>query len=149
MPLSARTVLLAKTLTHVLISAPFLLLFSMLSGIALSASPMDFVGLFLLPQAASVFCAFFGTTIGFVLPKFNWTNEAAAVKSGAAVAIVMFGMMAISLVVDIIAVLPFFFGLPAWVGTLLATLLLVGTSIAFYAYLSGRAAERRFARLQT
>lgn len=148
MPLPARTVLLAKTCTHILVSAPFLLLFSILSGIALSASPMDFVGLLLLPQAASVFCAFFGTVIGFLLPKFDWTTEAAAVKSGAAIAIVMFGMMAISLVIDVIAVVPFFFGLPAWFGALIATLLLGGTSVGFYGYLSSRAAERRFARLQ-
>ena len=83
------------------------------------------------------------------MPKFDWTNEAAAVKSSAAIAIVMFGMMGISFIVDIIAVLPFFFGLPAWIGTLFATLLLGGGAVGFYAYLSGRAAERRFARLQT
>ena len=148
MPIPARTVLLGKTYFHILLCAPFLLLFSLLSGIALAASPVDFLVLLLLPQAASVFCAFFGTTIGFLLPKFDFTNEAAVVKSGACVAITMFGMMAVALLSGAAAIVPFLFGLPAAVGSLGITLLLFGASAGFYAYLSSGAAARRFARLQ-
>lgn len=148
MPLPARTVLLAKTYMHILVSAPFLLLFSILAAIALAPSPLDFLTLLLLPQAASIFCAFFGTTVGFLLPKFNWTNEAAAVKSGACVAITMFGMMAVAIVADIAVIVPFFVGLPTWLGAVVVTALLLGGSAGFYAYLSSRTAARRFARLQ-
>jgi ABC-2 type transport system permease protein len=148
MPISARTVLLGKAYFHILISAPFFLLFSILSAVALSASPLDFLGLLLLPQAASAFCAFFGTTVGFLIPKFDWTSETAAVKSSVCASITMLGMMIIGLLSGGVAALPFLLGLPAAVGPLAATLALFGGSFGFFAYLSGPAAARRFARLQ-
>lgn len=148
MPLSARTVLLAKATFQILVSAPFFLLFSILAAIAISAGPIELLGLLLLPQLGSAFCAFFGATMGFLFPKFDWTNPTAAVKSGAAIVITMFGMMIIGLLSNGFLVLLSILGLPVWIGMLLLSLLLFGGTAGFYAYLSSRAAERRYARLQ-
>ena len=148
MPLSPRTVLLAKAAFHALLSAPFFLLFSILAAITFSVGPMDFLFLLLLPQAATLFCALFDATVGFLLPKFDWTNPTVAVKSGAAVLISMLGTMLIGLVSSFVAILPCLFGLPSWLGPMAMTLLLLGGAFGFYAYLSSRAAERRFLRLQ-
>lgn len=148
MPLSARTVLLAKATFQVLISAPFFLLFSILAAIALSAGPLEILGLLLLPQLGSAFCAFFGVTMGFLFPKFDWNNPTAVIKSGAALAITMFGMMIVGLLSNGFLVGLSILGLPVWIAMLLLALALFLGTVGFYAYLSSRAAERRYARLQ-
>ena len=149
MPVSARTVLLAKTYFHILMCAPFFLVFSVLAAIALGVGPLDFLILLLLPQAAAVFSAFFGTTVGFLLPKFDWTNEVAAVKSSACSGLSMLGMMLVSLVTGTFCLLPtILWGVPLFIGPFAMIALLLAASVGLFAYLCSSAAERRFAALQ-
>ena len=84
LPVFPQDILLAKVMLHVLVSLPFLLISSVIFEFAF---PMDFVSrimVFLLPVAANVFQAFLGVIANLKYPKFDWINEAAAVKRGAA-----------------------------------------------------------------
>ena len=90
LPVFPQDILLAKVMLHVLVSLPFLLISSVIFEFAF---PMDFVSrimMVLLPVAANVFQAFLGVITNLKYPKFDWINEAAAVKRGAAPTLSLF-----------------------------------------------------------
>lgn len=146
LPLHGGQVLCAKAYAHMVVATPFFLVSSILCAVASGAGILEALGLLLLPFACNTFCAFLGVTFNILLPKLDWINEAYAVKSGAAVALTMFGMMAVSgLLIVAMAVLPLT-GLPGWGGMLLTSLVFLGLSAVLRAYLCG-AGAKRFAAL--
>ena len=146
MPIPPEKPLLAKVYTHLLIATPFFAVGSLLSVIAIRPDFLSGVGLFLLPFACNVFCAYLGVTFNILFPKLDWINEAAAVKSGAAVALTMFGIMLLSILLDVGMVVLFFLGVPTFLCLLLPTVLLLAASFGLRAYLV-RGGARRFANL--
>ena len=146
LPVHPKTVLLSKVYMHILVCTPFFLVTSILCAIAVSASFLDTLGLILLPFACNALCAYMGVTFNTLFPKFDWINETAAVKSGVAVMLTMFGMMILAIGIEIGLVALAVLGIPASLSMLLATALLLGVAWALHVYLSG-AGARRFARM--
>ena len=146
LPVSGGTVLAAKAYAHILVSAPFFLLSSVLCAVAGQSGGLETVGLLLLPFSATVFCAFLGVTLNIIFPKLDWVNEVYAVKNGLAVVLTMFGMMLLCGVLFLALVVLSLVGIPSFALTVGFSILFLGLSVALRAYLMGGGA-RRFAAL--
>ncbi len=146
LPMGGRDILLAKAYAHIVLASPVVVLSALLAGIAIGASFLDTLALILLPLVANAFSAFLGVTFGVIFPKFNYVNEATAIKSGAAVTLTMFSMMGVSLVSAVPPVVLVLLGLPAWVPMLGMTGLLGLGCYLLVRYL-GRGGTHRFAAL--
>ena len=146
MPVSPERPLLAKVYTHILVATPFFALASLLAVIAIRPDFLSGVMLFLLPFACNVFCAYLGVTFNILFPRLDWINEAAAVKSGAAVVLTMFAMMFVALILAGGMVVLFFLGLPAFLPMLIFTVILLASAALLRVFLV-RGGARRFAEL--
>lgn len=146
MPVSPERPLLAKVYMHILVSTPFFALASLFAVIAIRPDFLSGVMLFLLPFACNVFCAYLGVTFNILFPRLDWINEAAAVKSGAAVALTMFAMMFVALILAGGMVVLFLLGLPAFLPMLIFTVILLAIAALLRLFLV-RGGARRFAEL--
>ncbi len=79
-PVSAMDLIYAKLAPHILISAPATLITSVILGISLSVSPIDWIFLILTPQVATFAAAFLGLIYNIIWPKFDYENDAQVVK---------------------------------------------------------------------
>ena len=90
MPISARTMILGKTLPQIIISTPV----SIITGICLSIvsgiSPIYWVFVILIGMFTSVAFAFIGITFNALFPRFDFTSEAHVVKQSLASMLSMF-----------------------------------------------------------
>ena len=129
MPIHPGSILMAKALSQMLISAPPILLSGLLFNIAF---PMDAVGRifsFVMPVAMIIFSSVFGSLINLWLPKFDWVSETVAIKQSMSVMITMFGTMIVFFAIGIVGViLSLISTLFLAVFYILASLLLLGIS---------------------
>ncbi|MBQ8174878.1 MAG: hypothetical protein IJ009_05685 [Clostridia bacterium] len=146
MPVPSDKPLLAKVYTHILIATPFYFLASLFAVIAIRPDFLSGVMLFLLPFLSNVFCAYLGVFFNILFPKLDWVNEAAAVKSGAAVLLTMLGMMVLEILEIVGMILLFLLGVPSFLCMLIPCAILFGASCGLRAYLR-RGGARRFANL--
>lgn len=105
MPIHPGSILMAKALSQMLISAPPILLSVLLFNIAF---PMDAVGRifsFVMPVAMIIFSSVFGSLINLWLPKFDWVSETVAIKQSMSVMITMFGTMIVFFAIGIVGVI--------------------------------------------
>lgn len=141
LPISARTVLLAKATPHVLITLPFSLLSALLLAIAVEAPWYYCIFLFLMPTAANLFCALFGMVMNVAFPKFDYATEAQVIKQSTAMFICTFGQMLFAILLTALTVVLAL----ASLGVLacgLVTLLLLLLSLCMYLVLIGPSARR-------
>lgn len=89
LPVSAMTVFLAKIALNLTICFPALL-DALLLGIILKLSFVRTVLLILIAAVCSLFIAMYGLIINLILPYFNWTVEAMAVKKSPATMVTVF-----------------------------------------------------------
>ena len=82
LPVPTRTVLLAKSGNHVLITLPAVLLTSLFGVIALKPSPSTAIFVFLIPALFTVFLSLYDLTLNLLTPNLNWTNEITVIKQG-------------------------------------------------------------------
>lgn len=83
LPVSYKTVYLAKIAMNLLISIPVCLISTALFLIRFRPEPVYAVMAVLVPLAAGVFMAFFGLAVNLKFPNFEWTNATAVVKQSA------------------------------------------------------------------
>ena len=135
MPIHPGSILMAKALSQMLISAPPILLSVLLFNIAF---PMDAVGRifsFVMPVAMIIFSSVFGSLINLWLPKFDWVSETVAIKQSMSVMITMFGTMIVFFAIGIVGViLSLISTLFLAVFYILASLLLLGVSAIIVRY---------------
>ena len=125
------TVLLSKTLAHMIVLTPPTLFFSLCAVISAKPSPLMAVWAFLLPFLFNAVSAFVGTLIGTRFPKLDWIDEAIAVKQSMAVLFTMLIMMgAVLLVCGLFAALTLL--LPPALSGAVMVLLLGGTVFGLY-----------------
>lgn len=94
LPVSDKTILISKTLPHVILSIPSSVITSVLLIIATSASPEYWFFYIVTPLLATSVYAIFGTVINVAFPKFDFQNEAQPVKQSLSVFIALsFGML--------------------------------------------------------
>ena len=120
MPISAKHVLLAKSLAHFMICAPATLISSVLILIAADATFGAAVLGVILPLLVCAIFAVFGTVINVAFPKLEFDNEAQPVKQSLAIFVDMMSQMLF--VVLVAAGLVF---LPIVVGTAWAIFIIV------------------------
>lgn len=89
MPVSARDILLSKTVPAMTIPVIPNLVSSVLMIVTVGTDPLHSAFLILIPQAAGVFSALLGILINAVFPKLEFENEAQVVKQSMATVITM------------------------------------------------------------
>ena len=97
LPVSAKSVLLAKLMMHMELNALPVLVSVILIGIGFGLSAVEIVLLIIVAELFALFNGLLGLAINLKKPVLNWTNEASVVKQGASVAIVLFGGWALGL----------------------------------------------------
>ena len=120
MPINGGDIFLTKAVPHILISVPFILVASILLQLNFNIPLVDRVLVVLVPQVANIFNALMGVRLNAKFPKFNWTNEAQAIKQGIAV---LFAMLFGALPPLILGIL---LGFLTYKGGIDGTLFLVG-----------------------
>ena len=141
MPLSGKEVLISKALSHVVVSAPAMLLSSLLVSVAISASPLDCVFIVLIPQAANIVFALFGIILNTAFPKFNYDNEAQVVKQSLAGTVAMLVGMVYGIIVSGLSIaLAVLFS--ALVSEIVVLILNVALVLGLYFILVGPSARR-------
>jgi len=95
LPVDAKKIYLAKITSNLILTLPILLI----SGIALQftfeAEPFSRILILLLPVCVQIFTAFFGMLCNIWFPRFEWINEATAIKQSMSAMISVFGGMGI------------------------------------------------------
>ena len=84
MPIPAATVLFAKAMPQILLSAAFSLVAGLIAGIGIGASVTDVSFFVLIPAAFGTFSALFGITANVLLPKFDFVNDVQVIKQSTA-----------------------------------------------------------------
>ena len=84
LPIRNKDIIFAKLMPHIIFSVPVIVLSGIIIQFAVDLNPVDRVMVFLIPIAATLFNAMIGLFLGMCFPKFNWTNEAVAIKQSTA-----------------------------------------------------------------
>lgn len=140
-PVSADALIYAKLAPHVLISAVATLVTSVILGIALSVSPLEWVFLLVTPQVASLAGALLGLIYNIIWPKFDFENEVQVVKQSLPVFLCVLTPM-ILLVPAIFAGIFLFLTLGALITEIIVLAVFVVLFLILYLLLMGPAARR-------
>lgn len=141
LPIPTETVLLAKTVPHILVTLPFTVVTAVIFSVATQAPWYYVIFMFLAPTAANLFCALFGMVMNVAFPKFDYVNEAQIIKQSTAMFICTFGQMLFAVAVSV----PVIFLAIAGNGLLavgLVTALFLALSAVMYIILVGPSARR-------
>ena len=104
MPVSGRSVVIAKTLPHLMLSLPASLVSSILMSVAFSLEVAETVLVVLFACITCVTFAVWGTVMNFAFPKFEFENEAQVVKQSLAVTLVLLSQLAFEIISFILSV---------------------------------------------
>ena len=89
LPLPGHTVLTAKLIPHMVLSAPLTLIASITCAIAIRPTPGAVVALLLVPQIYNAATAVIGLSMNLALPRFDFTDETQVLKQSGAVGFTM------------------------------------------------------------
>jgi len=90
LPVEPKNVLLSKMYPHVVISLPVILISCIIMQIPFKLSVIERIMVVLIPVVGTLFNAIIGVMVNLAFPKFNWVNEAQAIKQGVAPLLSMF-----------------------------------------------------------
>lgn len=90
MPIGAKTVLMAKTVPHLIINTPVALIYGIVIGIISGVGAIQTILITLICVSSSVFFAFLGIILNTVFPKFDYDNIVRPIKQSTAVGLSMF-----------------------------------------------------------
>ena len=126
MPLSGREVLLSKTLSHIIMTAPFVLVSSVIMCIA--TGEYSFIWYFILvPQLVNASCALIGIILNTVFPRFDYKNDVEVIKQSLSVFLTMISVVLLTLGIAALGI---------WLSTLiyswLSALLMLALAIAVF-----------------
>ena len=97
MPISPKTVLLSKAFVQFIISAPMILISTVLMLIATKPAPALWIVYIIIAQLANLSFSLLGILINVLFPKFDYENEAQAVKQSLATVVSMMLCMLVSM----------------------------------------------------
>lgn len=98
LPITDKMILDSKILLNLVIAAPCWLIASVFGLIAAKPNLMQAIWMLLIPALYIVCSSVIGIGANLAFPKFDWDNEAAVVKQGAAVFVAMLSSMVLSIV---------------------------------------------------
>lgn len=96
MPVDMKKVILSKVKVHIAVVLPVVAVSAAVMTYAIEPGAAGTVIMFAMPVAFSVMMAFLGISANLRYPKFDWTNEAYAVKQGMAPFIASIGGMVLA-----------------------------------------------------
>lgn len=131
LPLSARQILLAKAAPTFLADCAGGLVFALLYGIKMQASPLLWAALAATAVVYPAFTAMLGIFLNYKFPKYDWTNELQVIKNSIPLLIAIFGNMVLGAAVLVLSI---FAG--AWVA-LGVDAAAAAACIALFLYLKG------------
>ena len=132
MPVSPKTVLMAKLSTHIIICAPFTVIGAIILCVAYEVGVWMGILVVLTVFATVVFCGYIGLLFGLLFPKFGWQNENAVIKQSMAAVLSMLGGMAFFVLMGVLGY--FTAEVSPWlsVATVLAVCCIVSAIIHLY-----------------
>ncbi len=89
LPIRGKDIILSKSYPHILISLPFVIVTTVILQSRFEMSILERILIVLIPITATIFNAIMGVRLNIKFPKFNWTNEAQAVKQGLSIILAM------------------------------------------------------------
>ncbi len=92
-PISFKDIIIAKALVVPVVSVFVIFVLPIASAIVLNISVIDTILIIIIAFLSSLIAGFLGVYANLIFPKFDWVNEAIAVKQGASVFISLFGAM--------------------------------------------------------
>lgn len=84
MPISPKTVLIAKAMPEILLSVAFSTVSGLIAGIGVGASLTDILFFVFIPMSFGVLSSLAGVIINVLLPKFDFINDVQVIKQSAA-----------------------------------------------------------------
>ncbi len=137
LPLDVKKLYLAKIFMGMLVSLPASVVCSLVLGYAFKLSPLSIIFAVLISAAYSLGAAVFGLFINLKFPSFDWENEAAVVKRGAAVSIYM--LVGIFTVLPLMAIQGVFLLINAYLGhaVILALIIVADVTLSLYVFGKG------------
>lgn len=135
-PVPISTIFNSKIALNLVISLPFILLDSIILGIALKISFIQWIALIIIPALYSYVFSIFGLIVNLKFPLLNWTNETVVVKQSASAMITMFSGMIFSAVP--IACLMLIEGINIELLYVCVIVVLIVVSLILQAYLNKR-----------
>lgn len=140
-PIKPTTLIAAKLVPHLLVSAPASLVSSVLVAIATGAEPLAVLYIILVPLLSTVNFAILGLLLNIAFPKFEFQNETEVVKQSLPIFIVTFGAMFFIIGLEFITIF-----LSMMMGELVAALIIAALTILVflieYLIVTGPAAKR-------
>ncbi|MBO4235395.1 MAG: hypothetical protein J5928_02985 [Firmicutes bacterium] len=149
LPVDTKIVLLAKLYPHIVISVPVIILATIIVQFALDISIVSRVMLVILPIVATVLYALLGLIINLNLPKFDWINEAQAIKQGMSPFLAMIVGMGVALISMLLIIMNGVFSIMPMEAALVVLLIIyVFVIFLLYRWVTKRGVEK-FERLQS
>ena len=144
-PIPARAIVYSKLAPHLIVTVPTSIVTSVVLAIVLSAPPIWWIPIILIPLIANLVSAVLGLVLNIAMPKFVFANDAQVVKQSMPVFIctmlgmlLMFGSVAISLVLTL--------SLSAAVSAVIIAVFYLVVFLVLYLVLTGPC-ERRLGKL--
>ena len=144
-PIPARAIVYSKLAPHLIVTVPASIVTSVVLAIVLSAPPIWWIPIILIPLIANLVSAVLGLVLNIAMPKFEFANDAQVVKQSMPVFIctmlgmlLMFGSVAISLVLTM--------SLSAAVSAVIIAVFYLVVFLVLYLVLTGPC-ERRLGKL--
>ena len=89
MPISARSVLVSKTVPHILVNSPFAIAFGIVAGVYMGIGTVDTILVTLIFLLSAIAAGFMGIILNTAFPKFKFDNIAKPVKQSTPVVLMM------------------------------------------------------------
>ncbi len=141
MPVSGKTVLTAKALTHIIVSVPPAVIAVCVISAVMSLTPLYTLLAVLVAVSANVLCALFGVILNTAFPKFVFENEAQPIKQSLSTFLVMLVMMLLGFGMLIVGAVMAFLSLGV-LFTVIALICLCTLSLGFYFIMIYASAKR-------
>jgi len=139
LPVSAKTILDSKLLTHMLTTAiPVFIASSLLATLATSISEIALI--FILPLSFTLFMGIFGLALNLTYPKLEWLNEIIVVKQGLSAMIAIFGGMGLAAGLALLYI--YVLAIPLMVFLYIITAAFVVASVLCYGWLVRQGAAK-------
>ncbi len=141
MPISAKTILLAKAMPQIILSVAFSFVSGLIVAIGIGAGFIESLLIIMIPAAFGVFAALSGIIINVLLPKLDFVNEVQVIKQSSAA----FISMLVNMLIGIVMILASVLAMAIPFTSLLLFLIFVaimGLSVGLYFIMTGPIAKR-------
>ena len=141
MPVSPKTVLLAKAMPQIILSVAFSLVSGLIAAIGIGAGVVETLFFILIPMSFGILTSFIGIITNVLLPKLEFVNEVQVIKQSAATFVSMMVNMLLGVLVMVVTLLSVGIAFPLLL-MLLILFIISGLSVALYFVTIGPIAKR-------